>query len=969
MTEKPGRKALFMGAMVPKKPGVEGGEAAGAAQVEELTAAVGAALRSALTGTEERIDPHRFRSGFLPLIETVNATAGKMASISSAAMRAAGSAGSAGAPESGFDARAMLEENPLPMLLLDTDGNIIEPNRAFLSLSGYTTAQIAGKSFQSFTLVRKEGDSFTEAIRSRKRAAAEVEIQFPTGACILESYAIPLFRADGTVHGILILYVDLTEKRMKERELAANLAKIEQLKHRAETIVQQNPMPIIVANTEFAIKVVNEAYVTLTGISRERLLGMSLREFKILSQGGEGLRTVISQKRRSAGEVTVAFPTGNRILEQYGIPILNAAGELREILIVYNDITEERKELEEIASLKRRSDVIVQQNPFSIILADTGFRVIETNEAFLKMSGFIRERFIGMNLKDIKILEKKGEGVRDAVQKKARVTGEVRVDLPSGIHILEQYAIPLLDTAGGITSILIVYNEVSAQRAQQEEIKKKMEEIAGLKKRSDVIVQENPMPIMVMDLQFNITLANEAYCRLSGIPKEKLLTMNAKSFRILNQKGEGLKQVVQQKKRSFGEVTVEFPGATKVLEQYGLPLLDDRGDLTHILTVYNDVTTVREQEVKIKEMIEEANAAKEILTASAGELEAAMTLIAQGNLTHKVSIDDADPLVKLKTDYNTAIDSIRAAMEELDRSMLQLEKTITEMNRSTSEILKATEQVAIASQKSSDNTSANLSAIEKLSAEVGEISASIEEIASTSQDVMQHAEKASKEGHVAAELGRVATSKMQMVEKISEESVNDITKLNEQMREINKIVKLIADIANQTNLLALNAAIEAARAGEHGRGFAVVAGEVKSLAGESKNASNQIENLIKTIQKKSETTASSMKNSFDEIKTGIDTVNQTIDSLNRIVTESEVVTQGITQITKATMDQADAANRVMTQTEESKKFTKENLERLQDMAAMAEETNASTEEIARASGALTDMANRLKNMMEQFRLQ
>ena len=121
--------------------------------------------------------------------------------------------------------------------------------------------------------------------------------------------------------------------------------------------------------------------------------------------------------------------------------------------------------------------------------------------------------------------------------------------------------------------------------------------------------------------------------------------------------------------------------------------------------------------------------------------------------------------------------------------------------------------------------------IEKVSSDVSDLSASIEEIASTSHDLMTHAQKAASEGNQAADMGKIATAKMKTVEKISGESVAEITALNERMKEISNIVKLIADISSQTNLLALNAAIEAARAGEHGRGFAVVAGEYEISPG------------------------------------------------------------------------------------------------------------------------------------------
>jgi len=695
---------------------------------------------------------------------------------------------------------------------------------------------------------------------------------------------------------------------------------------------------------------------------------MNLHEFKILEQTGEGLKQVINEKRRSSGEVSVEFPSGVKRMQQYGIPIEDAAGNVTTILIVYNDITEDRRQMEEIRELHKVADIIVQQNPIPMLMTNPGFVVTEANVSYAKMSGMSRDTIIGMSVREIKILEQKGEGAKAAIQGKKRAFGEVTVDLPSGKHILEQYVVPILSGSNEITSLLFVYNDITSQRRDQLELQKKMEEAASLKQRSDIIVKQNPMPIMLMDTSFKIIMVNDAYMALTGLAKDRLIGTSARDFRIIEQTGEGLKKVLNEKKRSVGEIKIEFPTGVHILSQYGIPIMDAKGTLTTVLCVYNDVTTQREQELKIKEMMDQATANAELLTQSVSELQSAMAKVAAGDLTCKVSIDDADPLVTLKKDYNSAIGSIQKVLSDLLMAVIRLDTTVNDTIKSTEEIAKATEQVAIAGQKATDNAKAQLGSVEKISNEISEISASIEEIASTSHDVMLHADKASKEGVQAAEIGSVATAKMQIVEKISKQSMDEITALNEQMRQISKIVNLITDIANQTNLLALNAAIEAARAGEHGRGFAVVAGEVKNLAGESKKASGQIESLIKSIQAKSEQTAGSMKNSFEEIKTGIESVNRTVESLNLIIAEANIVSMGVNEITKATEDQAQATNQLMGGIESVTKLTRENQQRMEDMAALAEETSASTEEIASASAELSAMAENSRKTMEQFRL-
>jgi hypothetical protein len=58
----------------------------------------------------------------------------------------------------------------------------------------------------------------------------------------------------------------------------------------------------------------------------------------------------------------------------------------------------------------------------------------------------------------------------------------------------------------------------------------------------------------------------------------------------------------------------------------------------------------------------------------------------------------------------------------------------------------------------------------------------------------------------------------------------------------------------------------------------------------------------------------------------------------------------------------------MTGIESVSTLTNDNQQRMEDMAALAEETSASTEEIASASAELAEMAGRSRKMIEKFRL-
>jgi len=614
------------------------------------------------------------------------------------------------------------------------------------------------------------------------------------------------------------------------------------------------------------------------------------------------------------------------------------------------------------AELKARADIMMKYNPLAVAIITKDHKRVFINKKYEKLWRGTHDELIRGSLSDYDVKIIGGEHYFATFDTKKPTMTKMLVTFKDGVKkSMTLYAIPLLDKKGMVESAFTIYTDDT-------DLVEQMNEVHQIRARVDRILQENPYPLFTINPDLSITMTNLAFQKMTGYSKDRLGNLSMKDFGYKKNKGDSVEMTIRSKRRSQGESVIEFPNGTYTLEWYYIPLVDNEGNVESVLVVYNDITENRRKELEVKKLMDEAKEHADALSKSADELETGLSLIAKGDLTFKAPVTEGDPLIRLKKDYNEAVTSVQNLVLDLGGAIQKMKVTTEDTSKSTQEISKSTEQVAIQTQRTSEGTKKQMDEIDSVSKEISDLSASIEEIASTSHTLMEHAGKAATEGNNAAELGRITTAKMAVVEKISGESVQEITALNERMKEISTIVRMIADISSQTNLLALNAAIEAARAGEHGRGFAVVAGEVRNLAGESKNATGQIEELISSIQENSNKTAAAINSSYTEIRAGIESVNKTVESLNRITTESNVVAQGVTEITKATEEQAEATTRVMQGMEQTKTIIRENQERMEDMAALAEETSASTEEIASASTELASMADHLETRMKVFKV-
>ncbi len=131
-------------------------------------------------------------------------------------------------------------------------------------------------------------------------------------------------------------------------------------------------------------------------------------------------------------------------------------------------------------------------------------------------------------------------------------------------------------------------------------------------------------------------------------------------------------------------------------------------------------------------------------------------------------------------------------------------------------------------------------------------------------------------------------------------------------KELDKIDKIVATLAQQINIFALNASIEAARSGEAGRGFTVVANEIKELSKETFKIADEIRNKIDNFfsdAKEAVSTMSEISNHILAIKNNqqgieeaieeqIDAINETAKSTSSITRSSNSVTDNVLNVYK-----------------------------------------------------------------------
>lgn len=377
-----------------------------------------------------------------------------------------------------------------------------------------------------------------------------------------------------------------------------------------------------------------------------------------------------------------------------------------------------------------------------------------------------------------------------------------------------------------------------------------------------------------------------------------------------------------------------------------------------------DVEKAQSEAEAARVEVEELNSAIESKAQAYNE---AMEQAAGGDLTTRVDPESrSEAMTEIGTAFNDMIEDIEKTILQVQAHADEAATSSREVATSTDEIEAASADVAESVQEISQGADEQADRLQTAANEMNDLSATVEEIASSADEVTETAQHAVSKAETGRDKAEAATDELDAMQSQSEEAVDQVTSLNDEIAAINEIVQMISEIAEQTNLLALNASIEAARAGEAGDGFAVVADEIKTLANEAADATEDVEELIEDIQASTDDTVEDIELMVESVEEGSQTIEEAIGMFDEIADTVEDAESGVTEISRATDDQAASTEEVVAMVEEVSDVSEQTAAEATNVSSATEEQTASINSVSENVSSLSTIAAELHAVAEQF---
>jgi PAS domain S-box-containing protein len=287
-----------------------------------------------------------------------------------------------GAPAAGALAADIIIANaPDPVFVSDLEGKILQANDAVSELLGFRRDEVLEQSLSRF-ISEEETREFTAALKEVvERGVTRNAVLNPrsaTGEVIPTSLNASALRdEDGNVIGAIGVLRDMRE--------------LDKARAYAQSLIENAPDPVFVADLEGKILQVNDAVSELLGFRRDEVVEQSLSRFISEEETREftaALKEVVEHgvtrnaalnPRSATGEVIPTSLNASALRDPEG-NVIGAIGVLRD--------------MRELDKARAYAESLIKNAPDPVFVSDLEGKIIEANDAVSELLGFRRDEVL-----------------------------------------------------------------------------------------------------------------------------------------------------------------------------------------------------------------------------------------------------------------------------------------------------------------------------------------------------------------------------------------------------------------------------------------------------------------------------------------------------------------------------------------------------------------------------------------------
>jgi PAS domain S-box-containing protein len=402
---------------------------------------------------------------------------------------------------------------------VDLEGNIQLWNEGARRLYGYEPEEVIGKANSSILHIATD---VVDGLPKRMMATALETGKFEgtvvrrrKNGTTFTARAVLTPRRDnkGDAIGFLLVSRDVSDEiRLSQALEATQVYTRSLMESNVDAIMTTDPLGVITD--------VNEQMESLTGNSREELIGSRFnRYFSDPKRADEGIRLVLREGRVTNYELTARSKTGHETLVSYNATaFFDRDHKLQGVFAASRDITEQKKLEEQLREQQNYLRGLIESSVDGLVTVDPQGLISDVNEQMCRLSGYSREDLLGTAFATYFVEpDRATAGVNETFDQGSVKDYVLTLLTRSGKRLQVSINASIFrDHAGKVRGIFASARDITDEAGLQAQLLSERAYNRGLIEASfDGLVMVDPM--------LTITDVNEKMCQMSGYQRTELI--------------------------------------------------------------------------------------------------------------------------------------------------------------------------------------------------------------------------------------------------------------------------------------------------------------------------------------------------------------------------------------------------------------------------------------------------------------